>query len=625
MLSHNPEAQANLKQLPNYFDESALRFVQGDPQRHLPLLEKQLTRGTLSELLLNTDRLPMLSDLETKLAPEIVDSLLDLEPQNRRLIDSVYWVAQKPSGPALIERLVREGAPAQHFDSVRLDAHQRLTELFGPESPTMKRLLELEAHSGLNLARAAEFGNPDLIQRLLSCDNAAERLNSLGQFDPFPRFANSLGPNLDAIERAATLSLSDGLNISRLNHIIAERPEGAAVIAAELKRGATVSQLNDRTWLPGLALVTRHLSSEPQVLSQAVQHAERNRLNLWHVGSYLDGEPGTRVPAIKRVLSEGKPEVARDLVRLSMFPQAVAERIANDTASGAVRVETIIDHARDFQYGANFIELTAQHARKSTLTPKVIDELAATAKNSPPLSSPFVVREPNQWRSAMQVGFYHTLPEFAAHVQVATNIILDRFSPDRTIVLLGRDMNAFTPALRANGRNIIDFHFSRLQYTDANTVTRWKQEVPPNAVVIDSAVSGSIHDTIRAFDPTIEPYLLQSSGKYPQLLPDNHLRVLASDLERFPKMTGRCSGYRSSGAAICRLSSRDDRDLTPPSLHAADWNRALLQELGLSDWYVWRYRNFTAVPLSERLGISAPDRIQRHFQLVEDLRARSSR
>ncbi len=77
----------------------------------------------------------------------------------------------------------------------------------------------------------------------------------------------------------------------------------------------------------------------------------------------------------------------------------------------------------------------------------------------------------------------------AESVQEVTKTITDKFDKDRTIVVLGRDMNPFAATLRANGRNTIDFHLSRLQYTDESAAVRWKLEVPPNAVVIDTGVS----------------------------------------------------------------------------------------------------------------------------------------
>ena len=182
-------------------------------------------------------------------------------------------------------------------------------------------------------------------------------------------------------------------------------------------------------------------------------------------------------------------------------------------------------------------------------------------------------------------------------------------------------MNPFAPLLRANGRHTIDFHLSRLQYEDATATARWKAEVPPNAVVIDTGIYGSVLDTITKFDRTIDPYLLVSNGKYPQL------SVGSSDildkLENFPKLTNRCSGYTSLGGAICRLNagSSDYDDVLRPSFRAIESNRSLLQELGLSDWWVWRYENFTGTTVSERLGISTPSRIQQHLKAVADRRA----
>lgn len=271
--------------------------------------------------------------------------------------------------------------------------------------------------------------------------------------------------------------------------------------------------------------------------------------------------------------------------------------------------------------------LTAQRAEhEGALTPAVIDEVAAEARHSPQVTSSFVQRAVSPTSNYLEFFGLDTMPKFAADVAETTKLILERFSSDRTIVLLGRDMNPFTSLLRANGRKVVDFHFSRLQRESiSNTAAQWRAEVPPHAVVIDSRTFGTIHDEIKTFDSTVEPYLLESNSKYPQLLPAER-ESFASELELFPKMTGRCTGYRASGAAVCRWKSqRDDDDRILPSLQAAAYNRALLRDAGLSNWYMWRYENFTGVPQAERIGISSPSRIQQYLAAVADSRAKVAR
>ena len=555
-----------------------------------------------------------------------MNAVLAHEAEGTPLLHGVHTAIQTPKGKELVERLVEEGAPASFFTHRHLSAQQRLEELLGKDSPTMRRLLDLVAHSGLDLANAAELNDARVIERLLTHQNPAGMLNA----SHFKRFADSLkiaqtsGPVADVIEEAATLSVSHGLKIERLNSFINGDGARTALVAGEIERGTTVARLQNSSWLPGLELVSKQLGSDRSLLRQAVSYADQNRLSLWQLGTYISGNPAERLPVVRKLIGDGQPERTSDLVRLSMFPQSTAQRIVDATASGVVRVEQVVAHARDLEHGANFVEVASRQVQQGgALTPESVAQWAQEARSSAPTASPFVAREPDKQRARLTAFAGTNVGKLASNIKEVTNVILERFSPDRTIVVLGRDMNFFTPLLRAHGRKTIDFHLSRLQHSDASAAARWHEEVPPNAVVIDSGVLGSMHTIIKGFDPTVEPYLIRSHSKYPQLQAKMELGV--GDFESFPKLTGRCSGYRPTGAAICRLRSTDSYDMRQPSVTAAEWNRALLQELGLSDWYVWRYRTFTAVPRSERIGISQPERIQQYLQSIAELRAQSGR
>ena len=622
VFSHNPAAQARLSELPAGFHNHALSLLGVDAQSFSRLIEEQLTRGTPTHLLMDFERPFLLKALETTYSPETLDALQHLELQHKRVLYGAHVMKDSQTGRALVQRLLDEGAPAAHFEGGRLRAQFELEQLLASDSPTMHKLLELEANSGLDLQNAARLKNAAWLEHLVGKDNAAERINELGHFtSPFPDLSSALGTDAAALERAAELHDSEGLYVRGLTKFIDGKPERAQVVGRELSRGASLKTLENRRWLPGIELVTRHLGSDSGLLDRVIGYGEQNRLSPWQLGSFIDAAPGERVPAVKRLLESGSTDSIVRLMRLPMFSGAVSEKIADASAGGITKLERIVHHARDLEYGANFVELTAREAERGTqLTAKVIEELAHEAKVSQPLASAFTTYAPDERRQAMSVGTELQLLPFADRFGDATKAILSSFAPDQTIVLLGRDMNSFTPVLRAHGRTTIDFHLSRLQFKDDTAALRWKEEVPPNAVVIDSGFSGNMHDKIRSFDRTVKPYMMESHGRYPQLLKGEKMDGFADDLEIFPKLTGRCSGYRPSGAAICRLRNEDDQDYVRPSATASAWNRALLQELGLSNWYVWRYSHFTAIPRAERIGISSPERIQSYLESVEALR-----
>ena len=195
LLSHNPQAQSRLAELPSSFHSDALMFIEEGPAAHLALVEKSLTSGTASDVLIDSNRFPLLAALSKKLAPQVVDALLEHELKQFRVLHGVYSAIQIPGGQALVERLVKEGAPASHFGRLRLEAHLHLEELFGQNSLTMQRLLELEKHSGLKLNCAAELNNAEFIERLLTHENPAGEFNSLGELLGHLRSSPSLyGP-----------------------------------------------------------------------------------------------------------------------------------------------------------------------------------------------------------------------------------------------------------------------------------------------------------------------------------------------------------------------------------------------------------------------------------------------
>ncbi len=616
-----PAAQARLAELSPTVHRATAYFLQDGSKAKVDFVARELTGATPLEVLQRPGRLGSMFELDGQLSDSALAHVRKLEMDTPHIAGSVAVVSRGAAGRELVERLAAEGSPGEHFDVHRLTAQLDLEKRFGAGSPTVTDLLHLEAQSGLKLTSAAAL--PDSLLQGLVKEGNAEAVNTLGAYQsPFTKLATALGTDDAAIERAGKLTLSGELDVKRVNAFISEHSDRAAVTAAEIKRGVSPARLSDRDWLPGMHLVTKHIGDDVESMAALTKYGEQNRNGLWKIGSYLDGAPEERVEAVRKMIKSGTLDDPTQLTRLTMFPQHVAEGIAEAAAPNGYRVENIVGHARDFESGANFVSMTADYLKThDSLTAKAIENIAADARHSGEMMPAFVEREANAARSATSytTSQYYTIGSLAADLKSATQIILDKFAPERQIVVLARDMNPFTSLLRANGRKTINFPFSRSQYGDAATAARWNAEVPPGSVVIDSKLNGTIHDAIKKFDPTIEPYLLQSRSPYPQLLPNTRLAQLADHIEVFPKLTGRCTGF-SGTAAICRLKSLDQEDVAKPGIQAINATRALLQELGLSDWNVWRYKSFSAVSQSERLGLTQPDHIQQFLQTVEKMR-----
>ena len=197
-------------------------------------------------------------------------------------------------------------------------------------------------------------------------------------------------------------------------------------------------------------------------------------------------------------------------------------------------------------------------------------------------------------------------------------------------MLLGRDAWPVLPLLKARGRDVQYFMWSRLQNGDTATAKQWLKEVPPHAAVIDTGFSGTILKVIKEVDPTSSGYLLSGSfTDFPQILGWRAYSKVKS-IERIPKLIGRSSTYTSEGNAISKQTARDDEDLARVSrgtkFEAHDrsdieaTNRSILKLTGLPKWDVWRYENYVGLTPKDRLFVTDKQAVQDHYDKVMQAR-----
>ena len=116
-----------------------------NPERNAEFLKRQLSGHTPLELLSTSMRLPALSELQEKVSPATLQSLLALEPHNKNILSHVnFFIGRFPEGMAFVDRLIDLGSAPSHFDGARLSAHLNLESRFGRDSDVMSRLLALE-------------------------------------------------------------------------------------------------------------------------------------------------------------------------------------------------------------------------------------------------------------------------------------------------------------------------------------------------------------------------------------------------------------------------------------------------------------------------------------------------
>jgi hypothetical protein len=215
--------------------------------------------------------------------------------------------------------------------------------------------------------------------------------------------------------------------------------------------------------------------------------------------------------------------------------------------------------------------------------------------------------------------------KLVSEAAAAVGKLIDSLPGGTPVVLLERDMGPLVAVLRAQGRQVQSFHWSRLQHSDKSTHEHWLKEIPPNAVVIDTGYMGNVVSAIKAIDPTIKPYLLSSarllSGKtiFPELLEHASHEDIVKGIERVPKTTGRCSSYTAKGTAICRPQDKDpdERLLSPKD--TLDYREKLLNALNLPQSAIERYRNFASLTPEQRVGLSSST-LSQHFEQVKRAR-----
>ena len=304
---------------------------------------------------------------------------------------------------------------------------------------------------------------------------------------------------------------------------------------------------------------------------------------------------------------------------------------------------------RSFEHGKIFTDLLTTHVRSGgKITQKAIDKLSDTAtaeagkakdvasEGASPTNRrirPSDILDPDGLRETHLSPENIKLNEKLSSASEALSLTSERIDTiipaDKTIVLLGRDTWPLVPLLKARGRDVQYFMWTRLQNDDQATMNQWLKEVPPNSAVVDTGFMGTIFDAIGKIDPSATGYLMNSLTHYKQLLPYSSSEKVVT-IEDIPKMIGRSSSYTASGNAISRQEHRDDGD-KPSSFAYRSQHRwqveketeKLLRQLGLSEWEVWRYRDYVGLTPRERLGYDSNEAVSAHYDRVAKERANS--
>jgi len=461
------------------------------------------------------------------------------------------------------------------------------------------------------------------IIRPLKNDEAAERLNSIvekGWFSekyPIDRFHR-----LEQLVATAKLSKAEAEHLISLNPrygelnstlaLLEENPEAAQYIKKKLEDHSARRELKPQV----IADRTYKLFGFDESEQQKLKELGENQLSLLQVSNYLAERP-ENITAVRQLLSENASvKQFKDFLKLSVFAPQEALQLSRASWEGQVRLEDIIGGLRDYKHGHAFYLLLKDHLCQE----RPINKEEITRLKTESQAADTAVYGPHMKKvDAQKVMQAQAFTE-------AADSITKKIGKEQPIVLLGRDAWPLVPILRERGHNAMYFLYSRLQHSDEKTRQQWLKEIPPGAAVVDTGYSGSIINAIKEFDPSITGYLLSTSGKrYTRLLDDDH-SLKVSMIEGLPKLIYRTVRHNDNGNAVSRRKSiaSDSDTASSPEQNLRWWAEAsarrLLSHADMPDWTTWRYSTFVGLTPAERLGVSTPEEVAKHYESVLEAR-----
>ncbi len=643
----NPQVIARLLQAGDAKTAAQLASLVSSRPDWQPTIEQEVIRGAAPQLLRSWDRLKALTGLakHIQLDSPLMQKIFDSEATDRFAMQKMaaFINADPATRLPLLEREAAKGK-RELLGADRLSGLAKLEEYFQSDNKTLKHILQMEKADGLDLKQLAEFIDLDpknFAPFIAGRIQAGETDSELGEYvaysHPFGSLAQAFYDDIPALLRIRQLKKELDLeHLMKFVDIDTSQGQGMAstwvtaegrrsLVSRELRRGATADQLNSYYRMRGLEQLEREFPPGSDMHNRLLRMEARDGLSLWNLGKYVGDWTEARATAVKQEIENGAPvKQIEDQVKLAAFPTDVAVKLSKQAGRGTVQTDELVSALLDLQTGPYMQQLVRVHVEKgNVLTTKDLERFGNEARllfeSKAPLATNVESWTP-QSRLRLPTETDRTVAHMASSVRQAAQGIMDSLPPNKSMVLLGRDMGPLLAILRASGRDVRYFLWSRSQNGDASTAAQWQKEVPPQAVVIDAGLSGSIFDNIRKTDANIEPYLMQSAGRYPQF-PVN-MDVAANDVELFPKLTGRSLGFKPDGTAIAPDTSLDAQDFHDANhrQEAVQYNSQLLRDLGLSDWWVWRYQTFTGIAPSERIGITDGQKLAQEYSRIKDLR-----
>ena len=504
----------------------------------------------------------------------MVSQLLDLEKQGGRLNDIVSFLdTDYESGKrqVLVTNMLSENSAPSEFNTRAMAARLYIEDIFGANSATNRRLIELSKGKGKDEEQSSALTSSN--EAIRSMDQALKGGSTdkpLDLYDLFTAIKNKpsrielvrtlvesgagaeelSGPRLAAVsginERFGDSSTTarqllqlekEGLALANLNPLLSD---GASILEDAVRRGYSVNQMSfhnlaDREYL--FRSSSPFSTNELAYLRDMQEHGVSGN----HLAQYIQEGKGegenNRAQIIRALIAkQANPQRIKDQLSLIVLPDNVASKVADGAQGSGLSTAKIMGHLKDWKYGSKLRELIVERSNEpasidrdemlalvdrakfelslsadkinrstdgtiadTTSSNDYVETHAPSSTDDAKANSTSSTIHTNTEASSIQSARFRT--DLANTVLKAADAIESAIPPDRTIVLLGRDMWPLLPVLRERGRQTQYFMWSTKQETDANTLRQWNKEVPPNSAVIDTGFQGTIFDFIKTPTP----------------------------------------------------------------------------------------------------------------------------
>ena len=549
---------------------------------------------------------------------------------------------------------VIEHEPLAKLDSDYLAARYEFTDSKRIRPDLANKLLDLSS-KGLNLGEVHNFifkrGGPgdfraSIVEGQLNRNTeprklTLDRLRAIDRlYDVFNQ--QSVAKLLDLetprvpITQISEFAMEGDENVRKLNSFLKESGRHNELNLQQLADSSNLSKLE--AYFPKESETYKHLAE-----------LQSKSLSSLRLANFIAEDPASRMALVDMLAEDRADTPTFDThMKLSVLPDSIAYDVVEAIESGDINLRSLLGNMRSFEHGRTFTDLLTSHVRSSgEITQNALDDLsdraikeAKTAQQVGKESGALIDRQTRSVNAFDEDGLRetHLRPDnlrvdeklrTSSEALSQTAERIDKFiPPDKTIVLLGRDTWPMVPLLKARGRDVQYFMWTRLQNEDQPTMNQWLKEVPPNSAVVDTGFMGTIFDAIGKIDPSATGYLMNSLSHYKQLLPFSTSEKVMT-IEDIPKMIGRSTGYTESGNAISRQKHRDDgdRESSFASRNQRRWQvqqetEKLLRQLGLPEWDVWRYRDYVGLTPGERLGYDKNEDVLAHYERIARERAK---